>query len=403
MRINEVDNQLTQTELDQLELFADRMFGKVGIDVEFTNHFLDRVNDERNVKQITASELTRLFKQEFKRYGKPIAQLGPDAEAVMKDMQTNINMPFVLRWDPQNKELDLIAKTVMRKKDFRTSNPEFAVEAKRFTIVEGGAMPGVGIIHIDEIQPTLAALQKVLGIDLQNNTLGSVGKREFSGDIDVALQISREDIPEFLEKLKRTPEIKDIAQSSVIMTKVEIQNYDKEKTEKSNRPRTGFVQVDFMPGDPSWLKTYYHSPNEKDSKYKGVFRNLLIAEIAMVYDRQDTADTIEDGRPVRSLRWMWSPTEGLIKVVRTPVPKKSGDGYTKKNQNKIISGPFKNPDDIAKNLGLNNAEDLYSFETLLAAIKKNYPSEVVDKIIRQFKDNGQIQSMGIPAELEGEG
>lgn len=400
MRINEVDNQLTQTELDQLELFADRMFGKVGIDVEFTKHFLDRVNDERNVKQITASELTRLFKQEFKRYGKPIAQLGPDAEAVMKDMQTNINMPFVLRWDPQNKELDLIAKTVMRKKDFRTSNPEFAVENKKFTIVEGGAMPGVGVIHIDEIQPTLAALQKVLGVDLQNNTLGSVGKREFSGDIDVALQISREDIPEFLEKLKRTPEIKDIAQSSVIMTKVEIQNYDKEKTEKSNRPRTGFVQVDFMPGDPSWLKTYYHSPNEKDSKYKGVFRNLLIAEIAMVYDRQDTVDTIPDGRPVRSVRWMWSPTEGLIKVVRTPVPKQSGDGYTKKNQNKIISGPFKNPDDIAKNMGLNSAEDLYSFETLLDAIKKHYGPDLIKKILAGFTNNRTVQDIGIPSEIQ---
>tara|TARA_B110000459_G_scaffold55085_1_gene61797 strand:+ start:334 stop:2340 length:2007 start_codon:yes stop_codon:yes gene_type:complete len=129
MRINEVDNPVTQAEINQLEVFADRLFAKVGIDVEFTRHFLDRVNDERNVKQITMSELTRLFKQEYKRWGKPIAQLGPDAEAVMKDMATNINLPFALRWDHRNNELDLIAKTVMRKKDFKTSNKEFAVEA----------------------------------------------------------------------------------------------------------------------------------------------------------------------------------------------------------------------------------------------------------------------------------
>ena len=128
MRINEVDKVVTQADIDQLEIFADRLFAKVGIDVEFTRHFLDRVNDERNVKQITISELTRLFKQEFKRYGKKIAQLGPDAEAVMKDLATDINMPFALRWDAENGELDLIAKTVMRKQDFRTSNPEFAVE-----------------------------------------------------------------------------------------------------------------------------------------------------------------------------------------------------------------------------------------------------------------------------------
>jgi hypothetical protein len=120
---------ITRGDLDQIENYADRLFAKVGIDVEFTRHFLDRVNDERNKRQITMAELTRLFKQEYKKYGKKIAQLGPDAEAVMKDMRTDVNMPFILRWDSKNQELDLVAKTVMRKKDFRTPDPEFAVEA----------------------------------------------------------------------------------------------------------------------------------------------------------------------------------------------------------------------------------------------------------------------------------
>ena len=129
MRINEFDKQITSSDLEALETFADRIFGKVGIDVEFTRHFLDRVNDERNGKQITASELTRLFKQEYKRWGQPIAQMGPDQEAVMKDLVTDINMPFALRWDRENEELDLIVKTVMRKPDFKTSNKEFPVES----------------------------------------------------------------------------------------------------------------------------------------------------------------------------------------------------------------------------------------------------------------------------------
>ena len=129
MRINEFDKQITSSDLEALETFADRIFGKVGIDVEFTRHFLDRVNDERNGKQITASELTRLFKQEYKRWGQPIAQMGPDQEAVMKDLVTDINMPFALRWDRENEELDLIVKTVMRKPNFKTSNKEFPVES----------------------------------------------------------------------------------------------------------------------------------------------------------------------------------------------------------------------------------------------------------------------------------
>ena len=116
--------EITKRDLDGIEKFADRLFSKVGIDVEFTRHFLDRVNDERNKKQITTAELTRLFKQTYNKHGKKIPQLGPDAEAVLKDMQTDINMPFVLKWD--GKELDLVAKTVMRKSNFATTNQKLS-------------------------------------------------------------------------------------------------------------------------------------------------------------------------------------------------------------------------------------------------------------------------------------
>jgi hypothetical protein len=403
MRITEVDRQVTSAELDNVERFADNMFGKIGIDVEFTRHFLDRVNDERNVKPITVSELVRLFKQEYKRWGKPIARLGPDAEAVMKDMKTDINIPFALRWDPRNQELDLIAKTVMRKKDFRTPNQEFPVESKNFStntsvLNEGGAMPGVGAIHIDEIEPTLASLEKVLGVNLRGNTLGSVGKRQFSGDIDVALEIEKEEIRPFVEKLKSISAIKDVALSSVVMTKVEIQNFDKNKEDPDGRPRTGFVQVDFMPGDPAWLKTYYHSPHENESKYKGVFRNIFLASIIGNYDSQPSSDKIADGRPKEWLRWMWSPTNGLVKVKRTPVPNKAGTGYTKKDKNEIIQGPFKNVSDIADALNL-EPKDLNSFESLLDAIKSKYSPELVKKIVSDFSQNNTIIKIGIPDEI----
>ena len=132
---------VTAVDIQQLETFADRIFADVGIDVEFTKHFKDRVNSERNAKPIVPAELTRLFKQERKRYGKPIAQMGPDSEAVMRDLQTNINVPFALVLDKENDELDLIAKTVMRKKDFDTPNRVFAVEDSPFRIGTRYEMP----------------------------------------------------------------------------------------------------------------------------------------------------------------------------------------------------------------------------------------------------------------------
>lgn len=631
MRINEVDKPLTQGDIDQLERFADRLFAKVGIDVEFTRHFLDRVNDERNVRQITMSELTRLFKQEFKRWGKKIAQMGPDAEAVMKDLSTDVNMPFALRWDQNNQELDLVAKTVMRKQDFKTSNPEFAVESvdpiltfiqdkeksyelsygncgvlaialdqkfdmdefiyvtndaepdklyhvaavkngkiydadgitnisnvrargledeypdeepqvdhvpaveteynyilkgtdpdigtedliegqhiraysdkglERFialmnkegdlpvnkdqiakakdelarrrrarkpiaaedadvagavmrfgqfspeelkqmaivlgvsitvlktmfatysgiqkikkaitsigkkkkksrfafgesTLTEGGAMPGVGAIHIDEIEPTLIKLEKSTGLNMRDFVLGSVGKRQFSGDIDIAINLKPEQLKDFAEKLEKDPNFEAVTKSSVFMTKVKIENYDPEKSD--GRPRTGYVQVDFMPGDPGWMKTYYHSPREEESKYKGVFRNIMIATISAVYNRQDSQKTTEDGRPLESERYMFSPRDGLVRIKRTPVPTTNGEGYTKKNKNVIIEGPWRTANEIAEVLNLGSAENLNSFETLHDALKKYHTPEVYAQVVKGFKENPTVQDIGIPEELK---
>ena len=144
---------ITKKNLDAIERFADKLWAKVGLDVEFTRHFLDRVNDARNKKQITGGEIQRLFRQSYKKHGKKIANLGKGAEAVMKDMQTDVNMPFVLQLD-KNGELDLVAKTVMRKKDFKTSNKTFAVEdgfKKYVEILEATkAGKNVHMTHIED-------------------------------------------------------------------------------------------------------------------------------------------------------------------------------------------------------------------------------------------------------------
>jgi len=122
-----LSEEITKVELAQVETFADKIFAKVGIDVEFTKHFLERLNDKRNVKEISVAELTRLFKQTYKKHGKKIPELGKGAQAVLNDTQTQLNLPFVLKWDEKAKEFDLISKTIMRKKDFKTSNPKLKV------------------------------------------------------------------------------------------------------------------------------------------------------------------------------------------------------------------------------------------------------------------------------------
>lgn len=135
------ERPITQTQLNALEQAVDKVFGKIGIDVEFTRHFLDRVNDERNQKQITLRELGLLFAKEYKRWGRAISQMPIDSQAVMKDLSSEINIPFVL--NPDGKEKDLVAKTVMRKKNFTTPDKTLPVESVNETVVQEGKLSDV--------------------------------------------------------------------------------------------------------------------------------------------------------------------------------------------------------------------------------------------------------------------
>ena len=105
-----------------VEDYADKLFGELGLDVEFSKHFRDRLNDPRNAKPISAAELIGLFKRAHQKSGKKIAEMPPNAEAVLQDMRTDINTPFIIEYDRRTGELDLVLKTIMRKKNFMTTN-----------------------------------------------------------------------------------------------------------------------------------------------------------------------------------------------------------------------------------------------------------------------------------------
>ena len=120
-----IKEDISMSQLDVVEKHLDKIWAKVGIDVEFTRHFHDRVNDARNGKPINTAELLRIYKQIYKRYGKPISKLSKGTEILLKDMSTDINVPVVLRWN--GRELEMIAKTVMRKKNFKSRTRKYSI------------------------------------------------------------------------------------------------------------------------------------------------------------------------------------------------------------------------------------------------------------------------------------
>lgn len=117
---------ITHKQLDLVEVYADRLFKAVGVDIEFTKHFFDRVNDSRNGKPITVDELKDLFKRTFEQYKERISIMNDQVEAVLFDMKSDINIPFVINIGKG--EVDLVTKTVMRKHDFKTYTKKLPVK-----------------------------------------------------------------------------------------------------------------------------------------------------------------------------------------------------------------------------------------------------------------------------------
>jgi len=123
---NTLFEEVSQKQLNDLETFADRLLNKFDVDIEFTRHFADRMNDARNKPAITITELEKLFKKMADNQGKKIKKYG-NKEAILKDMQSDLNLPIVVNW--KNGEFEVVHKTIMRKKNFKSPDPEVKYES----------------------------------------------------------------------------------------------------------------------------------------------------------------------------------------------------------------------------------------------------------------------------------
>ena len=113
-------DEMSKSTLNKIEKFAEKKLSPE--DIEFTKHFFDRVNDPRNGKEISDAELTGFFKR-LSKYKKKFKEfLEKYQQIVVTDKRHDINIPFVKQAN------QIIAKTVMRKKNFQTSNPKLAFE-----------------------------------------------------------------------------------------------------------------------------------------------------------------------------------------------------------------------------------------------------------------------------------
>jgi len=117
---------ITPSDMEKIHSYCDNLFAQIGLDVAFSKHFFERVNDARNGKPITCGEIIALFNKEFHKNGKIIASMKVDDEGVLKDTTTHLNAPIVIKYNKID-GMQMMTKSIMRKTNFIVQGRELRV------------------------------------------------------------------------------------------------------------------------------------------------------------------------------------------------------------------------------------------------------------------------------------
>jgi len=155
-----------------------------------------------------------------------------------------------------------------------------------------GAEGGSETIRIkrEDVDPTLEWLEGILGIDLVNFKLGTTGRKETSGDLDIAIDKDKVSKDDLIKKLlawvnENHPEL-DLANSDEKEMKQKVRQWIAKsgtsvhfKTPIRGDEANGFVQTDLMFGNPDFM-LWAVKGEMGPSEYRGGDRQNLINAIA---------------------------------------------------------------------------------------------------------------------------
>ena len=187
-------------------------------------------------------------------------------------------------------------------------------------------------INQTDVKSTIAWLEQLTGMDLQDNTLGSTGRKPTSGDLDLAVDANQFTKEQMVQQLTQWAQMNRLRPEDYIRKSGISVHF---KTPINGRPDSGYVQTDFMfLKDVPFSKFILSAP--ADSAYKGQDRNVLMNSIA------------------KSMGYKLNQNAGLQDRVT----------------NEIISN---DPDAIAQILLNKQAtrNDLHSVETIVRALEKD--------------------------------
>jgi mannose-6-phosphate isomerase-like protein (cupin superfamily)/predicted GNAT family acetyltransferase len=212
-QFEELLSEIPLSDLEKIDKFADTQLDPLNI-VLTGRHFMDRLVDPRNKKPISGAELTGFFKRLSRKKNEFVEFLKKYGEVVAKDNRTKLNIPFMKQ---ANKA---IAKTIMRKDDFKTPSPELKFELKIHNrIIEGiGADFGNApyVVDLDDLtksntnyrttkwtgkklQMTLMSIDDEIGLEVHNDGDQFLRVEEGEGKVLMGKTKDNLDIEEMIE------------------------------------------------------------------------------------------------------------------------------------------------------------------------------------------------------------
>jgi hypothetical protein len=197
-----------------------------------------------------------------------------------------------------------------------------------------------------DVIPTVQWLEQLTGLNLVDNMLGSTGYKETSGDLDLAVDASKISKEVLVQQLLK----KGIEPTDIKKTGDSVHF----KTPINGEAKNGYVQTDFMFGDPNFQR-FSMTGSPEGSPFKGMHRHVLLASIAKA----------------QGMKWSYK------------------NGLMDRTTNEVIS---KDPSEIAHKLFNGSAADLASVETIVAKIKNlpNYNALVADARETLGKENVEL-------------
>lgn len=271
----------------------------------------------------------------------------------------------------------------------------------------GNAFPRLDLRRIrrDQLVPTVKFLVDTIAFPgftfeyAMDNLMGSAGKQADSGDLDFAMNnkvarfVGEPELPLFNLRTfaRRCREVLPQEQVSVkTLNGGQIQTAWPLCGDSTN----GYVQCDFLSGDPEWLKFSHWSPGKDNSPWKGVFISTMYGVLAKrLKEFEAFVDNDPNKERLARVGWHFDLEKGLHR--KWKMQKRVGQGVAEMGPDALETrfadcprlprlGYLTNPTVVLSVLFEEPTEhhEVDTFEKVVHKLRNRYPEEFKDLKVR---------------------